>query len=241
MTTFNDELLRLDLQFFADKGDDEGDPEGSAGKNDKDAEPTDKEEPKVVTMTQEELDALIGREKGRVKGKYADYDELKTKLSEFETQQAEAERAKLSEIERLQADLQAKKDAEKALAEQLDALRKQTEQAAITNAFNAQLQTAGVKYPDAAVKLADLSAVQYEDGGKVSGVEEVVAKLVEDHPFLVTQQPTQPIGEPANNGKGAADEKTKDQRLEEARQKAVGSGLPKDFAEYAKLKRDLGL
>ncbi|MGN7387731.1 phage scaffolding protein [Sporosarcina sp. SAFN-015] len=228
--------LTLDLQFFAEEGADDKDVQDGADNGDNGAD-----KPKVVTMTQEEFDAIIVREKGRVKGKYADYDELKQKLAEFEAQKAEAERAQMSEIERLQADLKAKEEAEQTLAKQLEEMREQTKQAAIHNAFIAQAKAAGVTYTDAALKLADLTAAQIGEDGKVSGVDEIVTKLVEDNPFLIAKKQPTEIGEPTNGGKGAADEKTKEQLLEEATEKARKSGRLEDRAAVAQLKRELGL
>src|SRR5690606_37729884 len=142
-------------QFFSEEGTDVSDSQDGA-----DGSSSEADKPKVVTMTQEEFDAIIVREKGRVKGKYADYDELKQKLADYEAQQAEAERAKMTEIERLQADLKAKEEAEQTLAKQLEEMREQTNKAAIHNAFMTQAQAAGITYTVAALKLADLSAVE---------------------------------------------------------------------------------
>lgn len=234
MTTFTDELLTLDLQFFA-----EGDGEGDETPDETNEETPDQTEPKTVTMTQEELDALIGREKGRVKGKYADYDELKTKLAEYETAQAEQEREKLSEIERLQADLDAKASAEQTLTEQLTALREQAKQDKIKQEFAATAQANGITYVDAAFKLADMSSVSVNDAGEVEGIKELVETLAAANPFLMERKTQKPIGEPTNNGRGVADEQTKDQLLAEAAEKAKRTGLPADRVAYAKLKREL--
>ncbi len=57
--------------------------------------PENKPEVQTVTMTQEEFNAVIAREKGRVKNKYADYDEVKAKLSDYEKAQKEREEAEL--------------------------------------------------------------------------------------------------------------------------------------------------
>lgn len=231
MTKTND-LLRLDLQFFAE----EPPAEPEVPEADK---PEDKPEPKVVTMTQEELDALIGREKGRVKGKYADYDDLKAKISEFETKQAEQEREKLSEVERLQADLAARDTKEQELAQQLEAVRNQAKQERIRNAFIQSASTNNVAYVEAALKLADLSAVEVGEDGTVIGVDELMKSLVTDNPFLVAKKQQMPVGDPSNPGK-SDNEKTSAQLLEEAAEKARKTGKPADRAAYASLKRELG-
>jgi len=227
-----DNHLRLDLQYFAEDDTPEDKPADNTPEN--------KPEPKVVTMTQEELDALIGREKGRVKGKYADYDDLKTKLAEYEAEKTEKERAELSEIERLQADLAAKEAAEQALATQLDEIKSQATQERIRNTFIQQASAQGIAFVDAALKLADLTSVKVDEAGMVTGVDEIVTALVAENPFLVAKKEQKSIGDPTNGGKGDV-EKTSEQLLAEAAEKARKSGLPADRAAFAKLKRELRL
>ena len=229
--TKTDELLRLNLQFFSEEGEPDG--KGTDGGADEG-----KSEPKVVTMTQEELDALIGREKGRVKGKYADYDDLKAKLTEFEKAQQEKADAELSAVERLEKQLADKEAAELALTAQLDAVKTQATQERIRNAFVQAAATNEVAYVDVAMKLADLSAVVVGEDGAINGVDEIVKALVADNPFLVAKKPQQQIGDPSNGGRDP-NEQTADQLLEEAAEKARKSGLPADRAAFAKLKREL--
>lgn len=230
MTKRTNELLRLDLQFFAE--DDEVE-------TDKDADKETPPEPKVVTMTQEEFDAIIVREKGRVKGKFADYDDLKAKLAEFESAKTEQERAELSEIERLQADLAVKEEAAQTFATELETLRTQASQEKIRNAFAQHATANGIAYVDAALKLADLSSAKVDESGTVTGVEEVVKALVADNPFLVAKKEQKQIGDPSNGGK-QDNEKTSEQLLEEAADKAKKSGRIEDRVAFDKLKRQLG-
>lgn len=235
MTNLND-LLRLNLQFFA-----EGDEGGGTDDNGV-GDDANKETPpasKVVTMTQEELDTLIGREKGRVKGKYADYDDLKAKLTEYEAaQQAKADE-ELSAVERLEKKLADKEAAELALTAQLDEVRTQATQERVRNAFRQAAAANDVSYVDAALKLADLSAVEVGEDGSLIGVDEIVKALVEDNPFLVAKKQQREIGESSNGGK-QDNEKTSEQMLEEAADKAKKSGRIEDRVAFDKLKRQLG-
>lgn len=234
MTNLND-LLRLNLQFFAE-GDDDGSEDNGAGDDaNKDTPPTSK----VVTMTQEELDTLIGREKGRVKGKYADYDDLKAKLTEYEAaQQAKADE-ELSAVERLEKKLADKEAAELELTAQLNEVKTQATQERIRNAFVQAASANDVSYVDAALKLADLTAVEIAEDGSPVGVDELVKALAADNPFLVGKKPQKPIGEPSNGGK-QDNEKTSEQMLEEAADKAKKSGRIEDRVAFDKLKRQLG-
>jgi len=234
MTNLND-LLRLNLQFFAE-GDEGGSDDNGVGDDaNKETPPA----PKVVTMTQEELDALIGREKGRVKGKYADYDELKAKISDYEAaQQAKADE-ELSAVERLEKKLADKEAAELELTAQLNEVKTKATQERVRNAFVRAATANEITYVDAALKLADLSAIEIAEDGSPIGVDEIVKALVTDNPFLVAKKQQKEIGESSNGGK-QDNEKTSEQLLEEAADKAKKSGRIEDRVAFDKLKRQLG-
>jgi len=193
--------------------------------------------PEIKTFTQDEVNELIEkrlqRERKKTKtesDKYADYDDIKTKASEYEKLLEEKRMSELSEKERLEEIAKKHEEEKQSLAQQLDSLRKQAEQEKIVNAF---IKAApGVNIPtdriDAALKLADLSAVQIEDGS-VNGVEDVLATLVDQYSFLVGEEkkPQREIGEPSNSG--TSDEaKTLEAQLEDAKKK-------KDFAKVIEL------
>lgn len=233
MTQTND-LLTLNLQYFSEE------PPAEPSEPTTPVEPPTEPEVKTVTMTQEELNALIIKEKGRVKSKYADYDDIKTKASEYETLLEEKRLAELSEKER--ADELAKKyEADtQSLTAQLEALRKQAQDEKIRNAFITVASSAGIAYIDDAIALADLSAVSIGEDGKVEGVDDVVKALVENKPFLVAKKQTQPIGQ-ATNGGQVTNEKTNDQLLAEAADLVRKTGRQEHRVAYAKLKKQLGL
>jgi hypothetical protein len=203
-------------------------------------EPENKPEVKTVTMTQEELDALIGREKGRVKSKYADYNDLKTKLTEFEKAEKERKESEMTELERYQVQLAEKDTTTQSLAKQLEELQSQMQREKIVNAF---IKAApGVNIPadriDAALKLADLSAVNIGENG-VEGLEDVMNALVTNYSFLAeVKKPQKPIGEATNSLKDTS-EKTGEQLLKEAAEKAKRSQKIEDKIAYAALKAQL--
>ncbi|MDH5159828.1 Clp protease ClpB [Heyndrickxia oleronia] len=207
-------------------------------------EPETKPEVKTVTMTQEELDALIGREKGRVKKKYEDYDDLKLKLAEYEQQVEEKKRAEMTELEKLQADLLAKDESAQTLAQQLEALQTQMKQERIVNAFIKAAPSVNIPSDriDAALKLADLSAVTVGEDGTVEGIDELMGSLVQSYKFLAeVKKPQKQIGASTNGPKDNAGTKTAEQLLHEAAEKARLSGRAEDRVAYANLKRELGL
>jgi hypothetical protein len=197
--------------------------------------------PESKTFTQEELDKIvadrIAREKKKLE-KFADYDEIKTKAAEYEKALEEKRLAELTEKERAE-EIAKKAEEEKAeLAKQLEDLRKANEQEKITNEFIKVATSKNVAYIEDALRLADLSAVTFEDG-KVVGVEDVVNALVENKPFLVAtkKQPKQ-IGE-ATNSTSDKSEKSAEQLLAEAADKAKRSGRVEDKVAYATLKAQL--
>lgn len=228
------EILRLNLQHFAEEevADDTPVTETTTAE-----EPENKPEVKTVTMTQDELNALIVKEKGRVKSKYADYDDLKSKLAEIEAKEQKQKEAEMTELEKLQAKLADKETAEQTLAQQLLDMQKAVESEKIRNEFIKVATSNNVAYLDDAMALADLSAVKVEDG-KVVGMDDAIKALVDNKPFLLAKAKPKPIGESTNGSYERAD-KTAEQLLVEAAEKARRSQKPEDKMAYAKLKREL--
>jgi chromosome segregation ATPase len=203
-----------------------------------------KDEPK---FTQEQVNAIVQDRISRLEKKYSEklakFDEYQKRIAEFDKQAEEKRRAEMDEIERLKEDL-AKKDKElQKLMEEKDGILGKFRAQTITTAFKEVAAKHDVEHITAAMKLAkdELSALEVGEDGTVEGIEELVKKLVEENPFLVSQKQTKkPVGAPTNPS-NRADEKTNEQRLKEAYEKAKRSGNPADLIEYRKLKRQLGL
>lgn len=196
--------------------------------------------PEVKTFTQDEVNKLLAERLGRVKSKYADYDDLKTKASEYEKALEEKRLAELTAQERAE-EIAKKYEAERnEYAKQLEELKSQAQREKIVNAF---IKAApGVNIPseriDAALKLADLSAVTVGENG-VEGLEAVMGALVEQYAFLAeVKKPQKPIGEATNSPKETAD-KTSEQLLRDAAEKARRTGNIEDKIAYATLKAQL--
>jgi hypothetical protein len=195
------------------------------------------------TFTQDELDKIvadrIARERKKIE-KFADYDDLKTKASEYEKALEEKRLAELSAQERAE-EIAKKFEAERnEYAKQLEEYKTQAQREKIVNAF---IKAApGVNIPndriDAALKLADLSAVTVGENG-VEGLETVMGTLVEQYSFLAeTKKPQKPIGE-ATNSQRDTSEKTSEQLLRDAAEKAKRSQKIEDKIAYAALKAQL--
>lgn len=198
------------------------------------------EQPPVKTFTQSELDDLIAKRIERERKKFADYEELKTKATEYEAKLQAQKEAEMTEIEKAQAQAKQFEEQLTTLSAQLEAERTKAQQQAITSEFKRVATSANIIDIDAAIALSDLSAVSIDDDGKVVGVEDVVKTLVEHKPYLVAKQKSSiPIGMPANNGTTNYKDKSAEQLLAEAAQKAKKTGRIEDRIAYDKLKREL--
>jgi hypothetical protein len=196
--------------------------------------------PEEKKFTQDEVNKLLAERLGRVKNKFADYDDLKTKASEYEKALEEKRLAELSAQERAE-EIAKKFEAERnEYAKQLEDLKSQAQREKVVNAF---IKAApGVNIPndriDAALKLADLSAVTVGEKG-VEGLDTVMSTLVEQYNFLAeTKKPQKQIGEATNSPKETAD-KTSEQLLRDAVEKAKRTGRIEDRMAVAALKREL--
>ncbi|GAK03261.1 phage capsid and scaffold [Geomicrobium sp. JCM 19037] len=205
------------------------------------AETTETSAEETKSFTQAELDDIVAKRLERERKKYGDYDDMKAKLGDLEKEAEERRLAEMSEKERAE-ELAQKYQAEKdAMSQQLTAYQEQVKQERINNAFITQATTANIAYIDDAIKLADLSAVEVGEDGVVKGVESVIAQLTESKPYLLAQKETpQPkqVGGGASNG-GQGTDKSGEQLLAEAAQKAKETGRTEDRAAYSRLKRQL--
>jgi hypothetical protein len=204
-------------------------------------EPETKPQAEAKTFTQDEVNKLLAERLGRVKNKFADYDDLKTKASEYEKALEEKRLAELSAQERAE-EIAKKFEAERnEYAKQLEELKTQAQREKIVNAFIKAAPSANIPSDriDAALKLADLSAVSVGENG-VEGLEAVMGALVEQYGFLAeTKKPQKPIGDATNSPKDTAD-KTSEQLLREAAEKARREGTMEAKIAYATLKAQLG-
>lgn len=202
-------------------------------------------QPEVKTFTQDEVNELIEKRLQRERkktDKYSDYDEIKTKASEYEKLLEEKRMSELSEKERLEEIAKKYEEDKQVLAKELEAVREQAKRKDIVNAFIKAAPSVNIPADriDAALKLADLSAVEVEDG-EVNGLDVVLNTLVEQYSFLSeVKKPQKPIGE-STNGNRDTSEKTAEQLLSDAMTKAKRTGKLEDRMAVAALKRELGI
>jgi hypothetical protein len=202
--------------------------------------PENKPEAQAKTFTQEEVDKILAKRLGRVESKYADYDELKSKADEFQKELEQKRMAELSAQERAE-ELAKKFEAERNdYAKQLEEFKTKVERQQVVNEFIKAAPSANIPSDriDAALKLADLSAVKVGEDG-VEGLADVMKSLVEQYSFLAdVKKPQKPIGEATNNSNEVV-EKTAEQLLRDAAEKARRTGTIEDKIAYAALKAQL--
>ncbi len=233
--------LTLDLQFFAEEQ-----PQSNEAETNRDGQQpveqnlessdTPTETPK--TYTQDEINDIIAKRLERERKKFADYEDVKAKASEYETKLEEQRLAELSEKERAE-ELAKKFETElNELKSQLEAKETAIREQAIKNEFIKVASSANIIDIDAAIALSNLSAVSIDESGAVVGVDDVIKTLVENKPYLVAKKQTQPIGQ-ATNVSGGSSDKSAEQLLADAAEKARKSGTIADKVAYAQLKKQL--
>lgn len=235
-------LLTLNLQYFAEGGEPEApetNPDGQPSAETK-VESPEKPVETAKTYTQAQIDEMITDRIKRERKKFADYDDLKSKLSEYESQAEEQRQSELTDLQKAQEQAQQFETKLQELTAQLEAERNNARQQAIKNEFIKVASSANIIDIDAAMALSDLSAVEIGEDGKVNGVDDAIKALVENKPYMVAKKQTQPIGTATNGGSGGQSEKTAEQLLSEAFEKAQKSGAIKDRVAYAQLKKQLG-
>lgn len=135
------------------------------------------------TLSQEQLDRLIGERLQAERAKYADYDELKAKVQEAENaQKTEAERT----AERIQQ-----------LETQNREMAERSRKAAVDLALTQAASSAGLP-PKAAVRLVDASAIEFDEAGNVANADALINAVAEEWPQLRGRQtpPQQPLNPP---------------------------------------------
>jgi len=178
-------------------------------------------------FTQSELNAIVGDRVNRTKEKFeAKIQELNKQIEELMTGSEEIKK-KAEEYDKLSKEFEEFKN------------KYRTEK--IETKFKEKAKEHNIEYLDAAMKLVkeELFALNIDENGEIEGLDDLVKNLVEQNPFLVAQkqQPKVPVGSPTNPANRV--EKSKEQLLKEAYEKAKRTGRPEDVREYSRLKREL--
>jgi hypothetical protein len=192
--------------------------------------------------TEEEVNKLISEKiqerLARVYKKYEGFNELKKEYEELKQFKEQVEMEKLTEQEKMQKQLEKIQQEKEKLLNDYKLLQETLKQERLNYKFRQLAQANNIQYVDAALKLADLSSVEVDEDGNFVNLEEVVKKLIEENPFLVSlpKEKPKPIGEPSNP-KPEKTEKTVDQLIREAEERFRKSQSPRDYVNLVNLKR----
>jgi hypothetical protein len=203
--------------------------------------------PEGKTFTQEEVNKLLAERVARANKKlekYADYDEVKTKLTEFEKFEEERKKADMTVQERLEAE---KAEADKKAQEAEERANKALEQAnkrLLKSEFRLLAKELGVRKDalDDAFVLADMTSVEVDEEGNVQGVKEALETLKKAKAYLfggVDYADPSPGQYEAKRGEATQDQAKR--KLQELADKAKKTGRIEDKIAYASFKKELGL
>ena len=184
-----DLLRKIDLQFFADDGEDDPNAGGKGGEDSKnvDEKGTGKDEekekapPEERRFTQADMDSIVQKRLARERKQWEEQIE------------EEKKKAAMTEAERLKAE---KEEAEK---EAQDAMRKANER--LMRAEVKQLCVdLNIVDSDAAYALMDRENVEVKEDGSIAGVKEALEKLVDAKPWMKGTQKKPGVGGDSNPG-----------------------------------------
>ena len=131
------------------------------------------ESPADKTFTQDEVNRMMGQARRDARSQFSDYSELKSRAAKAD----ELEQANLTEAERLEVRVT---DAEKRATD----AQEQVSSAMIASEVKVRATQMGIVDPDAAFLLLNKKNVAYNVTDGVSGVDDALAQLLEDKPYL---------------------------------------------------------
>jgi hypothetical protein len=203
--------------------------------------------PEGKTFTQEEVNKLLVERVARANKKlekYADYDAVKTKLTEFEKFEEERKKSEMTVQERLEAE---KAEADKKAQEAEERANKALDQAnkrLLKAEFRLLAKELGVRKDalDDAFVLADMTSVEVDEDGNVQGVKEALETLKKAKAYLfggVDYADPSPGQYEAKRGEATQDQAKR--KLQELADKAKKTGRIEDKIAYASFKKEIGL
>ncbi len=146
------------------------------------------------TLTQEQVNAIVGRARSEERAKYADYDDLKANSDKLEEQR----QAQLSKEEKQSEDLVAKD-------KQIEDLRSANQETAIKSEIRVKASELGFQNADDAVALVDRSGIAFDtEANAVTGAEAALTTLLEGRAYL-KGTPGAPKAPNINRGDGNGD------------------------------------
>ena len=139
-------------------------------------------------LTQAEIDAIVKERLDRAMKKYADYDELKAKVTASEDAtrtEAEKQAQRLQELEQNAAKL-----------------AQERAQLLVEVSFKDAASEIGLP-SEAAYKLADMAQAKFDDTGRITNAKELAAAVAAQYPGLVKRGPSASVVNPGRTGEQA--------------------------------------
>lgn len=155
---------------------------------------------KMLQLTQDQLDRIIGQRISKVEERYQDYDDIKARLQEIE----DAEKTEAERLGERLAQLQAERDR----------IAQRMTDTAIKSAVVSAASKAGFVDPSDAYALVDMADITIDDDGQVTGAEEAVTLLKEQKPHLCKRAAPQ-VRTPNPDRESSVAQRTDDQRRRE--------------------------
>ena len=145
-------------------------------------------------ITLEEMQAELERTRLALKTANGESAARRKKLDEFEAREKKSKEAELSEQERLKAQLAEMQTAHEQARQEMATMR-------LRSAVEREAIKLGFKNPEDAYLLADMTGVEMDENGKVTGVESVLKELAKTRPYLVGADEKKPA--PNTNARDA--------------------------------------
>jgi hypothetical protein len=136
--------------------------------------PAGKDEPK--TFDQAAVDAIVAERIAKERGKYSDYDQLKSDAAELKKLK-EADQSELTKAQTRISELEQQHNGTTTEAQEL-----RVEVAVLKAATKA-----GITDPDVAARLLDRSKIDFDDSGQPTNMPKLLEDLGKEHPFLLDQ------------------------------------------------------
>lgn len=171
---------------------------------------SDPEEERINAEAQKRLNSILGNEKKRLASTLR--EEIRKELEDEAARKASEEAEEFRPLY----------ETEKAKREQAEQEAQSVEAAWRSKLVRSEIkvQAAQQKFVDADVaqKLIDLEAVDYDDNGEPTNIEELVKSLATEHPYLIQDEktPVKPVENSRANGKPAGRDAIKNKYLRQA-------------------------
>lgn len=159
-------------------------------------------------------------------------NEYKSELDDKSAAEQKAEETRLQEQQKWQ-ELAEKRESENAdLKSQLNTANEQIKTVRVQNALVSELTKHNPVSVDDAVKLADVTGIQVDENGTVTGVDTVVNSLVESKPFLFGQDQKTNVNQGASSSGNAASDNSGSPKTWTRSQIAELAKNPEEYAKH---------